>query len=326
MITRQLFDRLFPTKGLDPKKYNLVRQRDQLVDALNRILPKYGIDNYLRICAFFGNCGIETDYFKTTIEYASGTDYEGRKDLGNTRAGDGKRFKGRGLSQTTGRDNYEALQEAIGDELGIDVVKNPELLAEIDVAVESACVFWRDHDLNSYADKGDFRSLSGIVNRGKAKLMPLQWPKRNELYSKCRRYLPQDLSLADDLSDKSDNLSTPDLLANKQPQGIQQLADIQPAQDPQQTNEPAADDNFLADAIDKNVSPDEIRGLAREHSPRLIIQLARPIGYIWAALEAGNVYAWFGIALAAVFIGFELYLHRAKIRKAFEKLKAKITQ
>jgi hypothetical protein len=114
MITKQLLDRLFPITGLDPRKYNLVRDRARLLDALNRILPKYSIDNYLRLSAFFGNCGIETDYFKTTIEYASGDAYEGRENLGNTQPGDGRRFKGRGLTQTTGRFNYEAVQKAIG--------------------------------------------------------------------------------------------------------------------------------------------------------------------------------------------------------------------
>ncbi len=195
MITRHFFDRLFPSKGLDSRKYNLVRERDKLIECLNRILPKYGIDNYLRICAFFGNCGIETDYFKTTIEYASGADYEGRKNLGNYYPGDGKRFKGRGLSQTTGRFNYSELQKAIGGAMGIDVVKNPELLAQVEIAVESACVFWRDHDLNRWADAGEFKALSGIVNRGDRKKTPLHWPKRLALYKLCLVKVPKDFSL-----------------------------------------------------------------------------------------------------------------------------------
>lgn len=195
MITREFFDRLFPTRGLDPRKYNLVRERDKLIDCLNRILPKYEIDTHLRICAFFANCGIETDYFKTTIEYASGAAYEGRRDLGNWYPGDGKRFKGRGLSQTTGRFNYNEVQKAIGGDLGIDVIQNPELLAQVEIAVESACIFWRDNHLNRWADASEFKSLSGIVNRGDRNKTPLHWPKRLALYKLCLVKLPKDFSL-----------------------------------------------------------------------------------------------------------------------------------
>jgi len=196
MITKELFNRLFPIKGLNPQKYNLVRERDKLIAALNRILPKYGINNYLRVCAFFANCGIETDYFKTTVEYASGADYEGRLGLGNTEPGDGKRFKGRGLTQTTGRFNYRQLTKAVGAAVGIDFVKHPERLAEVEIAVLSACVFWKDHNLNAYADRGEFKQLSAIVNRGDKNKTPLHWSKRNELYSLCKRRVPTDISFA----------------------------------------------------------------------------------------------------------------------------------
>jgi predicted chitinase len=319
MITRQFFDRLFPTKGLNPAKYNLVRDRGKLIDALNRILPKYAIDNYMRICAFFANCGIETDYFKTTIEYASGDAYEGRKDLGNTHPGDGRRFKGRGLSQTTGRSNYAALQEAIGDKLGIDVVANPALLAQIDIAVESACVFWQDHDLNDYADRGAFKQLSGIVNRGDEDLTPLQWPKRNELYSKCRRYIPKDFSFSD-------------LSANKEVQQPQGFVSIPKPEEPLQSNEnppvetPEIDGSFIADAFDKNVSTDQIKEASRTAGQRAWQFAIRPLMLLYGALEAGNVAAWLGVVVLIAIVGLMLYWHRADIQKLIEKLKGKFTQ
>ena len=96
MIPEKLFNSLFPTKGLNSSKYNLVGYRQELIAALNKFLPIYKINNYLRLVAFLGCCGIETDYFKTTVEYASGDDYDTRTDLGNTpqRDGDGRKYKG----------------------------------------------------------------------------------------------------------------------------------------------------------------------------------------------------------------------------------------
>jgi putative chitinase len=317
MITRQLFDRLFPTKGLNPAKYNLVRDRDKLVDALNRILPKYAIDNYMRICAFLANCGVETDYFKTTVEYASGDAYEGRKDLGNTQKGDGRRFKGRGLSQTTGRDNYEAVQETIGEKLGIDVVKDPALLAVIDIAVESACVFWQDHNLNDYADRGAFKQLSGVVNRGDENKTPVQWPKRNELYSKCRRYIPKDFGFAD-------------LPANKEVQEPQGFVSIPQPETPLQSNKtdesPQIDSSFIADAFDKNVSTDQIKQASRSAGNKVWAFAIRPLGLFYAALEAGNIAAWLGVVVLIAIVGLLLYWHRADIAKLIGKLKEKFTQ
>lgn len=199
MLTRQFFDRLFPIKGLSARKYNLIRERDRLIAALNQFFPKYEINTHKRIVAFLANCGIETDYFKTTIEYASGAAYEGRHDLGNIKTGDGRRFKGRGLTQTTGRYNYEAVQKAIGETLKIDVVANPDLLAEIEIAVESACIFWRDNKLNDWADAGAFKPLSGIVNRGDRRKTPLHWPKRLALYKTLLSKIPAGIVLIEEL-------------------------------------------------------------------------------------------------------------------------------
>lgn len=73
----------------------------------------------------------ESDRFKTLTEYASGSAYEGRKDLGNTQAGDGRRYKGRGYVQITGRRNYTDWAKR----LGVDIVGNPELAATTQYAV-----------------------------------------------------------------------------------------------------------------------------------------------------------------------------------------------
>src|SRR5690349_12430119 len=73
-----------------------------------------GIDTSARVAEFLAQACLETDYFKTLQEYASGVAYEGRKDLGNTYTGDGKKFKGRGIFQCTGRANYTIYGKRLG--------------------------------------------------------------------------------------------------------------------------------------------------------------------------------------------------------------------
>lgn len=323
MITGTLFDSLFPTRGLNPRKYNLVRNRAELIDALNRILPKYEINNYLRVCAFLGNCGIETDYFKTTVEYASGDDYDTRASLGNTpqRDGDGRKYKGRGLTQTTGKYNYEQLTKAVGKEVGIDFVKNPERLAEVEIAVLSACVFWKDHNLNAYADKGLFKQLSAIVNRGDKNLTPLHWAKRNELYSLCKRRVPQNFSF-DALAQATpiDDPNPPQsivMLAGKEPLAV---TPAEPAV------EPRSDDSFLAAALDKNVSSEEARAAVRSHAPKILLKFSRPFVLLYGALEAGNIAAWLGTVCGTLVVLYLIYAHRSDLKKIIETVKTKFLQ
>lgn len=120
---------------------------------MNRICPEYEIDTAKEYCHFLAQACHETDHFRTLREYASGKAYEGRLDLGNTKPGDGVRFKGRGIFQTTGRANY--LQLGIRKGRRDLFINNPELLEQAEYAVWSACEFWQTRSLNDVANHAD---------------------------------------------------------------------------------------------------------------------------------------------------------------------------
>lgn len=92
--------------------------------------------------------------------------YEGRKDLGNTQAGDGKRYMGRGLLQTTGRANYARVTARLAGMACPDFVAHPEMLEQPRWAALSAADYWLDRQLNRYADADDWRGLTKRINGG----------------------------------------------------------------------------------------------------------------------------------------------------------------
>ncbi len=88
----------------------------------------------------------------------------GRKNLGNTQPGDGWKFRGRGLKQLTGRDNYRRFSRAwLGDE---SLLENPDRVGNPDGAVASAIWFWKANGLNEVADKGSVDAVTKVVNGG----------------------------------------------------------------------------------------------------------------------------------------------------------------
>lgn len=86
--------------------------------------------------------------------------YGGR--YGNKAAGDGYKFRGRGLKQITFLDNYLACGRA----LAIDLISNPDLLLQDEYAARSAGWFWKANNCNSFADSGDFVGLTKRINGG----------------------------------------------------------------------------------------------------------------------------------------------------------------
>ena len=93
---------------------------------------------------FMAQCKVETAGFKSLIEWSSGQQYEGRKDLGNTHPGDGERFKGRGFLHLTGRENYTRCNNDCGwRNTKLDIVRNPDLVStNLQIAVASALWYW----------------------------------------------------------------------------------------------------------------------------------------------------------------------------------------
>ena len=87
--------------------------------------------------------------------------YSGR--MGNTEDGDGAKYIGRGLIQLTGKDNYRAFGEAIGE----DLVANPQLVEQPRYAALSAGWFWNKRGLNALADAMDITTLTVRINGGK---------------------------------------------------------------------------------------------------------------------------------------------------------------
>jgi putative chitinase len=87
--------------------------------------------------------------------------YSGR--MGNTEDGDGAKFIGRGLIQLTGKDNYKAFGDAIGE----DLVSTPQLVEEPRYAALSAGWFWNKRGLNALADIMDITTLTVRINGGR---------------------------------------------------------------------------------------------------------------------------------------------------------------
>lgn len=126
------------------------------------LLDAYEINTPLRLCHLMAQLAHESAHFQTTREYASGKAYEGRRDLGNTRPGDGPRYRGRGLIQITGRANAREY----GDLLGQPFEDRPELMEQFPAALEVSLVYWQNRSINEPADEDNIRRVTKLINGG----------------------------------------------------------------------------------------------------------------------------------------------------------------
>lgn len=132
---------------------------------LTDTMDKYAINTASQKAMFLAQIMHESAGCYYTKELASGAAYEGRKDLGNVKPGDGVRYKGRGLVQITGRSNYEQISKAFG----MDFINKPELLETPEWATKSAGWFWNSRNLNALAvnnTEAAFLAVTKKINGG----------------------------------------------------------------------------------------------------------------------------------------------------------------
>lgn len=175
---------------------------------LNKFMKEYGINSKERVAMFLAQVGHESGRLKRVVENLNYSSkgllatwpsrynkelaerhhrkpelianhvYGGR--MGNSNTGDGWKYRGRGLIQLTGYNNYRAYQTYSGD----PVTVRPDLLERPEYAVKAACWYWKENNLNKWADVKDIVGSTKAINGGTNGL-----EDRRLLYNKALRVL-----------------------------------------------------------------------------------------------------------------------------------------
>lgn len=163
------------------------------VSMFDTVLPRYAINTSLRKAHFLAQVAHESGGFKFVSEnlnysakalygvfrkyfptlavaetYARQPEkiankvYADRMSNGNEASGDGWKYRGRGLIQLTGKDNYSKFSRDTHQ----DFIANPDLVATSEWALASACWFWKQRDINRYADADDIHMVTKKINGG----------------------------------------------------------------------------------------------------------------------------------------------------------------
>jgi putative chitinase len=172
-----------------------VKNFDEWYNNLLNILPEYDIDTSNRVAAFMAQCGHESGgftlmqenlnysakglvgtfkkYFPTEAvakpyerrpEMIANRVYANRMGNGDEASGEGWYFRGRGIVQITGKNNYTKCSQSLFESNVL--VDNPDLLLETEYAIHSACWFWSAARLNELADIGDMKTMTKRINGG----------------------------------------------------------------------------------------------------------------------------------------------------------------
>ena len=132
-------------------------------DNIEKALKTDGIYSPLTMVGAMATVRVEVGKnFKPINEIASGQAYEFRADLGNTQAGDGIKYKGRGYIQITGRNNYANY----GAIFGVDLINKPELALQPELSAKILSRYFKDRAVNIQCDKQNWIKVRQQVNGG----------------------------------------------------------------------------------------------------------------------------------------------------------------
>lgn len=141
---------------------------DGVISSMREHALEFELDRPERVVHFLAQIAHESAHFRTTTEFASGAAYEGRKYLGNTFRGDGRKYRGRGLIQLTGRSNTKAFSQWMRRrDFGCpDFEANPEIIADFPWAFLASIYYWSSRDLNKLADANNIELITRRINGG----------------------------------------------------------------------------------------------------------------------------------------------------------------
>lgn len=121
----------------------------------------YSSEGLLKIFGKYFKNGLEEQYARQPQKIANRV-YASRMGNGDEASGDGWRFRGRGIIQITGRNNYKLYSQLIFKDDRL--LQNPDLAADLSVACKIACVYWSVNKLNELADRDDLIGITRRIN------------------------------------------------------------------------------------------------------------------------------------------------------------------
>lgn len=177
------------TKEILKKCYPNIKYADIYCPILTEAFETYDMKTIDRQAMFLAQCLHESMGFFYSHEVWGPTKwqiaYEGHKGLGNVTPGDGKLFMGRGAIQLTGRANYQAFADWVGDQ---SIMTNPKMVEGSKYYILSAIWFWKKNNLNRFADANDIVGCTKKVNGPKM----LGLKERTQYYEALKNELAKD--------------------------------------------------------------------------------------------------------------------------------------
>lgn len=146
-----------------------VENKNSIIAALEQFGGRTGLDVPHRLAHYLSQTSHESGGYRYDEEIASGAAYEGRADLGNVQVGDGKRYKGRGPIQVTGRSNYQQFTAWCLRTIGPTAPNfeaDPDALNTDPWEGLAPIWYWSTRKLNRLADENNIEQITKKINGG----------------------------------------------------------------------------------------------------------------------------------------------------------------